>query len=659
MADNPPPPPVHRFRPANHPQSNFQHMREERYGGTSQQSNYNDVPADLHRSVSPPVARRPVPGAIPASQSPVDRGMSPSPDLHPGMPALPLQSRSPYTAPSQQPYQAYQPPSGHNYAPAAAGAAAGMGVGAAAMDGRHEHSLSPFGDSGMYAHNTPPGDQLDRGYDGTGPYRNAVHSQGSYGSSDPLSLSAIPPGAQTPQYSDSSYHGYRDRSPSPSRLAAPYVDSPSGMHSRSHDDVNHMAFVDPNSIVDDGDDGLGMASSKRNSRVNLPFNRTNNSLPVAGAAAGAAAGAGAFALHNRGGLGEPGQHAGFIDPSVEKQSGWITDQKKSGTKWKKTLFIVLGIIIILGIVGGVVGGILSTRKSNSNKTVPGNGQTAADDDGKGDLSKDSPEIKKLLNNPNLHKVFSGFAYTPFAAQYPECLKYPPSQNNVTRDMAMISQLTNVIRLYGTDCNQTEMVLHAIDRLGLTDMKIWLGVWLGNNMTTNARQVNQMYTILEQSGTKYMKGVVIGNEVLFRQDLTLAQLSTYLTDAKSNMTAKGYNLPVATSDLGDNWTASLAKVVDVVMSNIHPFFGGVVIDQAAAWTYSFWQSHDVAVTAGMTGKKHIISEFGWPSAGGNDCGTLTTVCPDKTSGAVANIPNMNTLMNTWVCDALTNGTDYFW
>jgi exo-beta-1,3-glucanase (GH17 family) len=625
-------------------------MREERVGVPSQQSDYNDVPGNYHRSISPPIMRRPVPGSIPVSRSPVDRGMSPSPDLHPGMPALPLQNRSPYTAPSQQPYQAYQPPSEHNWAPAAAG----MGVGAAALNSRYEHSLSPPGDMGMYAHNGPPGDNMDHGYDGNGPYRHAVHSQGSYGSSDPLAMSAIPPGAQTPQYSDSrSYQGYTDRTPSPSRLAAPYVDSPSGMHSRSHDDVNHMAFVDPNAIVDDGDDGLGMAGSKRNSRVNLPFNRANNVLPIAGAAAGAAA------LHNRGGLGEPGAHTGFVDPSVEKQSGWIKDQKKSGTKWKKTLFIIIGIIIILGIVGGVVGGILSTRKSNSNNSVPGNGQTAADDDGKGDLSKDSPEIKKLLNNPNLHKVFSGFAYTPYAAQYPDCLKYPPSQNNVTRDMAMMSQLTNVVRLYGTDCNQTEMVLHSIERLGLTDMKIWLGVWLGNNDTTNARQVDQMYKILEQSGTKNMKGVVIGNEVLFRKDLTLAQLSTYLTDAKSNMTAKGYNLPVATSDLGDNWTASLATVVDVVMSNIHPFFGGVVINQAAAWTWDFWQSHDVATTAGMTGKKHIISEFGWPSAGGNDCGTLTTVCPDSTSGAVANIPNMNTLMNTWVCEALSNGTDYFW
>ena len=45
----------------------------------------------------------------------------------------------------------------------------------------------------------------------------------------------------------------------------------------------------------------------------------------------------------------------------------------------------------------------------------------------------------------------------------------------TRDIAVLSQLTNTIRLYGTDCNQTEMTLHSIKALNVP-MKVWLGVW---------------------------------------------------------------------------------------------------------------------------------------------------------------------------------------
>jgi exo-beta-1,3-glucanase (GH17 family) len=533
-------------------------------------------------------------------------------------------------------------------------------------------AISPPGNMGSYAHlggfGQSSSEPIDHGFDGGTPYRH-IASHESYGSEAPLRMAASPPPVSTPGYPEPMYNGYPDRTPSPHRPGIPYADHPIVPQSRSHNDVNNLAYVDPNLIIDDGDDGFGAYNSKRSSRINLPFNKSKSSVnaaPLAGAGAGIL---GARAIGDDGSAGPirggdssgsyaavPASRSGLNDPALEK-SVWLKDTNKKGSKWKKMLFISLGVLIILGIAGGAVGGILSSRKS-SGSGGGGGGQTAAQDDGAGDLSSSSAEIQKLLNNPNLHSVFSGLAYTPLNTQYPDCLTNPPSQNNVTRDMAVLSQLTNVVRLYGTDCNQTEMVLHAINRLQLKNMKVWLGVWRGNNGTTNTRQVAQMWNILAANPVSSFKGVIMGNEVLFRQDLTATQLGTYLTQTKSNLTAKGINLPVATSDLGDNWTASLASEVDVVMSNIHPFFGGVNINQAAGWTYNFWQSHDVAVTAGMTGKKHIISEFGWPSAGGNDCAPATT-CPDSTSGAVASIPNMNILMNTWVCQALSNGTDYFW
>jgi exo-beta-1,3-glucanase (GH17 family) len=115
--------------------------------------------------------------------------------------------------------------------------------------------------------------------------------------------------------------------------------------------------------------------------------------------------------------------------------------------------------------------------------------------------------------------------------------------------------------------------------------------------------------------------------------------------------------VATSDLGDNWNSDLVSAVDVVMSNVHPFFAGVNVDVAAAWTWDFWQSHDVVLTKGTT-KKQVISEVGWPSGGGKDCGSSPT-CDSDTPGSVASVDNMNKFMSDWVCQALENGTDYFW
>ena len=172
----------------------------------------------------------------------------------------------------------------------------------------------------------------------------------------------------------------------------------------------------------------------------------------------------------------------------------------------------------------------------------------------------------------------------------------------------------------------------------------------------------MYDVLDKYPSSHFAGVIVGNEVLFREDMTEVELGQQLQDVRSNLTSKKIDLPVATSDLGDNWNATLAADTDIVMSNVHPFFAGVTPDEAPGWTWNFWQTHDVILTgASTTGSggypKNIISEVGWPSSGGNDCGDNT--CTSTTDGAVASVDNMNSFMDGWVCQSLQNATTYFW
>jgi exo-beta-1,3-glucanase (GH17 family) len=110
-----------------------------------------------------------------------------------------------------------------------------------------------------------------------------------------------------------------------------------------------------------------------------------------------------------------------------------------------------------------------------------------------------------------------------------------------------------------------------------------------------------------------------------------------------------------ADLGDNWTADMAIKVDVVMSNVHPFFAGVEADKAAAWTMDFWTTHDVALTASSKNIKQVIAEVGWPSAGGKNCGQA----PSCDKGSVAGIDELNKFMEDWICPRKANGTEYFW
>lgn len=516
-----------------------------------------------------------------------------------------------------------------------------------------------------------------------------VRARGSYSSSTvPIAAGAATPGSITPNLPPSegsaqSFPLTDYQSRNIPKAQSPYQDSPYQNSSLNFAPQVSEAAINPQNIADDGDDGF-MPVPKRKSVLGMRApSGTETGTPGAGAAA-----TGGFmgALSGLAGRKQKVQtSSGSYDPVIQpahvdngsgeggeglEKSEWLSRQTKGNNKMRWVVGLVIGLVIVLAVIGGILGGILGSRsgagsrEGSSADPLSGSINNANDDTAaNGDLDKDSAEIQELLNNDDLHKVFPAMDYTPWGVQYPLCEEYPPSQNNITRDMAVLSQLTNTVRLYGTDCNQTEMVLHSIDRLGLTSMKIWLGVWIETNTTTNERQLELMYKILEDvPDHSIFKGVIVGNEALYRAGddkvASLQNLIEILTEVRSNFTALNYDLPVATSDLGDNWTGELVQAVDAVMSNIHPFFAGIPVEEAAGWTWNFWQTRDAPLTAG-TDKPQIISETGWPSGGGNDCGTLTTQCATPESGSVAGIDEMNIFMADFVCQALDNGTDYFW
>lgn len=501
-----------------------------------------------------------------------------------------------------------------------------------------------------------------------------MYSQRSYGSNVPLAPGAA---AAAGMYSSNSSMHSVGHPPQ----GVPYQDSPYNRYSSTNLDLaTGMGHINPNDVADDDDWGMGpnnannpankrrsflpmgasRGQSRDGSRNGSPGSSINNG--AVGAGVGAAAAGGAFAATKYNPVPTVASGSNSSNPELihEKHSEWKA--KDDVHKRKKRMWIAVSIIaiILLGaILGGVLGAMLSKNggKGSRDGSDPEQAASAVAKDNKDDLGKNSDEIKKLMNNPGLHKVFPGMDYTPLNTQFPDCLKVGPSQNNITRDMAVMSQLTNAVRLYGTDCNQTQMLIHAIDRLEIKDsMKIWLGVWLDSNDTTTQRQIDQTWTILDDYGCDYFKGIIIGNEVLYRKDLTATELLGHITDFRKNITDHKCKLPVAMADLGDNWTAEMATKVDYVMSNVHPFFAGIDVKQAAGWTWNFWTQHDVQLTANSNNIKQVIAEVGWPSAGGKNCGEGPSSCP---GGSVAGIDEMNQFMEDWICPSMKNKTEYFW
>ncbi|KAK4149553.1 glycoside hydrolase [Chaetomidium leptoderma] len=648
--------PSSQSRSGGHPDSSFDRLRSQR--------RYNPEAANGGRGIGAYAAGT-TPNGYSDSASPLRSSPQRDPDVRP------WGQRTSYPPPVQQrpSPQSTITPGADNFSDVAAGGMAGIALTVAEQNARESglnaiHNPHPYNQQGQGQGLLPRGDY----YPG---------DRSSQSSLQGLGAAAIGSGYATP--------GQR----TPSRLGAGdiYRDDPYQNLSRHQD--SSLGVVNPHEIADDGDDGLeygrrgprtsmlSIGSSHRTAAAggavgggvlgglvgrNGSGSVSNQYAPVNNSVAGDAASGGSVSGGGGGGGGGGVYNVGLASAGEKPWQAGAAAKKSKTKKWKIALITVVAIAIIAGIVLGILFGVVYTKKDGggggSSGSTGGGGISAADDtQANGDLNADSSEIKALMNNPDLRKVFVGMDYTPLNTQYPECVHDPPSQNNVTRDLAVLSQLSNVVRLYGTDCNQTQMLIHAVDRLKLQDsVKIWLGVWQDQNETTNARQLAQMWDILDQYGESYFKGIIVANEILFREQMTITSLGALLEEVRTNLTARGMSLPVATSDLGDKWTSALAGQSDAIMANIHPFFAGTKASEGADWTMYFW-GNKTSTFLKKDKRMNIISETGWPSQGGMACGNeFQTDCPDK---AVAGLDEMNVFMEDWVCAALDKGTEYFW
>ncbi|CAG8749097.1 6845_t:CDS:1, partial [Ambispora leptoticha] len=261
--------------------------------------------------------------------------------------------------------------------------------------------------------------------------------------------------------------------------------------------------------------------------------------------------------------------------------------------------------------------------------------------GNGAVDGKAPDNTTIIPDPRYSRSFYGIGYTPLNTQYPWC---GASLANITEDLKILSQLTPRLRLYGQDCQQADLVLQAIKLLNVK-MTVILTVWVDSNDTTFQRQYNSMLNTLKTYGNDgNIEAVSIGNEVLFRKDVTPQVLFQRMMDFRATLQQMNLSkIKVVTSDLGSNISPAMIQATDIVLANVHPFFAGVSAQQGANWTFNYFNQTDA--TPALP-KPAIISEVGWPTANGTN------------QGAVASVPNLQIIADTFVCEANRRQVPYY-
>jgi exo-beta-1,3-glucanase (GH17 family) len=110
---------------------------------------------------------------------------------------------------------------------------------------------------------------------------------------------------------------------------------------------------------------------------------------------------------------------------------------------------------------------------------------------------------------------------------------------------------------------------------------------------------------------------VGNEVMYRGDLTEDELLDYIHQVKEALPG----IPVGYVDAYYEFShrPRITEACDVILSNCYPYWEGCDIDNSLAHMQAMFGQ----ATHAANGKKVIITETGWPSEGGSLRGAISS------------------------------------
>ena len=210
-------------------------------------------------------------------------------------------------------------------------------------------------------------------------------------------------------------------------------------------------------------------------------------------------------------------------------------------------------------------------------------------------------LNRPTREPPWPARIQGFAFSPFrAGEDPNRLQMP-TDAEIDADLALLEGKVNAVRTYSV-----EKTLADVPELAERhDLNVALGAWIDGHRDLNEQQL-QTTVALANTHINVVR-VLIGNEVVLRGDLPVAELEAYLDRARAAI-----EQPVSTAEPWHVWLAhpELAQHVDFIGVHLLPYWEGVPVD--AAVSYSLAQFRRLQQV--FPHKPIVVAEIGWPSRG---------------------------------------------
>lgn len=213
-------------------------------------------------------------------------------------------------------------------------------------------------------------------------------------------------------------------------------------------------------------------------------------------------------------------------------------------------------------------------------------------------NKSADDLKKLFRQ-YLSNGLHGLCFSSYLrGQAPGSII---TADQIRARIDVIKPFTSWIRTFS--CTDGGELIPAIARQN--GLKVMVGAWLGDDMEKNEAEITNLVRIVREGNADL---VAVGNEVLYRDDLSEQELLEYIRRVKEMLPG----VPVGYVDAYYEFInrPAITEACDVIFTNCYPFWEGCHIDYSLVYIKNMYFS---ALRAAK-GKRIVISETGWPNRG---------------------------------------------